>query len=78
MSTITTQIKKHLGQLSLKSMNLFARMYQLQSIREKLEDRNLQPFDRDDICDELGSIQYSMRELNSEMLKIYELLRNES
>lgn len=71
----TKEIKKHLGQLFLKSMNLFARMYQLQNIREKLEVRTLKSFDKEDILSELGSIQYSMKELNSEMLKISDLLK---
>ncbi|MFN3405840.1 MAG: hypothetical protein ACK40G_17220 [Cytophagaceae bacterium] len=73
--TTTKELKKHLGQLSLKSMNLFARMYQLQNIREKLEVRTLKSFDKEDILSELGSIQYSMKELNSEMLKISDLLK---
>jgi hypothetical protein len=71
------EIKRHLGQLFLKSMNLFARMYQLQNIREKLEVRTLKSFDKEDILNELGSIQYSMGEVNSEMLKIYQLLKNQ-
>ncbi len=71
----TTEVKKHLGQLFLKSMNLFARLYQLQNIREKLEKRQLMDFDKDDILNELGSIQYSMNELNSEMLRIHDLLK---
>lgn len=75
MSEKTTEVKKHLGQLFLKSMNLFARLYQLQNIREKLEVRKLQNFDKEDIMGELGSIQHSMRELNSEMLKIHDLLK---
>jgi hypothetical protein len=71
----TTDVKKHLGQLFLKSMNLFARLYQLQNIREKLEARKLQSFDKEDILNELGSIQYSMNEVNSEMLRIHDLLK---
>lgn len=75
MQEKTTQLKKHLGQLFLKSMNLFARLYQLQIIREKIEARKLQSFDKEDILNELGSIQHSMRELNSEMLRVHDLLK---
>jgi hypothetical protein len=75
MSEKTTEVKRHLGQLFLRSMNLFARLYQLQNIREKLEKRQLMDFDKEDILNELGSIQYSLNELNSEMLRIHDLLK---
>jgi hypothetical protein len=75
MSDKTTEIKKHLGQLFLKSLNISSPLCQLQIIREKLEARGLQSFDKEDILGELGSIQHTMRELNSEMLRIHDLLK---
>ncbi len=78
MQEKTTIIKKYLGQLFIKSLNLSSPLYQLQIIREKLEVRSLQSFDKEDILNELGSIQHSMRELNSEMLKIHDLLKQQS
>jgi len=77
MSEKTTQVKKHIGQLFLKSLNLSSPLYQLQIIREKLEERSLQSFDKQDILNELGSMQHTMRELNSEMLKIHDLLKQQ-
>jgi hypothetical protein len=75
MDQKTTAIKKHLGQLFVKSLSLSHALYLLQVMREKLEVRNLQDFDKEDILGELGSLQYTMRELNSEMLKIHDLLK---
>jgi len=75
MSEKTTEVKKHLGQLFIKSLNISSPLYQLQIIREKLEVRSLQSFDKEDILNELGSLQHTMRELNSEMLKIHDLLK---
>jgi len=75
MSDQTTELKKHLGQLFIKSLALSHPLYLLQTIREKLEARSLQDFDKEDILGELGSIQHTMRELNSEMLRIYDLLK---
>jgi len=71
----TTEIKKHLSKLFEKSLRISSPLYQLEMIRQKLEARNLQSFDKEDILSELGSIQHTMRELNSEMLRIHDLLK---
>ncbi|MBA3900779.1 MAG: hypothetical protein H0X62_11320 [Bacteroidetes bacterium] len=78
MSEKTTTIKKYLGQLFIKSLNMSSPLYQLQIIREKIEARGLQSFDQEDILSELGSMQHTIRELNSEMLKIHDLLKQQS
>jgi len=78
MSDKTTELKKHLGQLFIRSLALSHPLYLLQNIREKLETRKLQNFDKEDILGELGSIQHTMRELNSEMLRIHDLLKQQS
>jgi hypothetical protein len=77
MSNTTREIKKHLGQLFIRSLTLSHPLYLLQTIREKLEARNLQSFDKEDILGELGSIQHTMREMNSEMLRIHDLLKKQ-
>ena len=71
----TTAVKKHLGKLFIKSLCLSHPLYLLQIMREKLEQRELQDFDKQDIMGELGSLQYTLRELDSEMLKIHDLLK---
>jgi len=71
----TTAIKKQLGALFVKTLDISKPLYQLQMIREKIEGRGLQPFDKDDISHELGTMQRNIGELNSEMLRLYELLR---
>jgi hypothetical protein len=75
MSEKTTEIKKHLSKLFEKSLRISSPLYQLEMIRQKLEARSLQSFDKEDILSELGSIQHTMRELNSEMLRIHDLLK---
>ena len=71
----TTAVKKHLGKLFIKGLSLSHPLYLLQIMREKLEQRELQDFDKQDIMGELGSLQYTLRELDSEMLKIHDLLK---
>lgn len=78
MKEKTTEIKKHLSKLFEKSLRISSPLYQLEMIRQKLEARSLQSFDTEDILSELGSIQHTMRELNSEMLKIHDLLKQQS
>lgn len=78
MSEKTTEIRKHLSKLFEKSLRISSPLYQLEMIRQKLEARNLQSFDKEDILNELGSIQHTMRELNSEMLRIHDLLKQQS
>jgi hypothetical protein len=73
----TTDLKKHLSKLFEKSLRISSPLSQLEIIRQKLETRSLQPFDKSDILSELGSIQQTMRELNSEMLRIHDLLKQQ-
>lgn len=75
MSEQTTQVKKYLSKLFEQSLKLSSPLYQLEMIRQKLESRSLQSFDKEDILGELGSIQHTMNQLNSEMLRIHDLLK---
>lgn len=75
MSEKTTELKKHLSKLFEKSLRISIPLYSLEMIRQKLEARSLQSFDKEDILQELGSMQHTMNELNSEMLRIYDLLK---
>ena len=78
MSGQTTEVKKHLSKLFEKSLRLSGPLSQLEMIRQKLEARSLQSFDKEDILGELGSIQHTMNQLNSEMLRIHDLLKQQS
>ena len=49
MSEQTTQVKKRMSELFAKSLNLSSPLYQLEMIRQKLEGRGLQSFDKEDI-----------------------------
>ncbi len=71
----TTAIKKHLGQIFILGHRLTDPLYYLQLVREKLEERNLQSFDKEDILGEFGKIQSYTNEINSEMLRIHDLLK---
>lgn len=85
MNEKTTELKKHLSRLFEKSLRISSPLYQLEMIRQKLEARSYQCFDKEDIppslklrrasLGELGSIQHTLRELNSEMLRIHDLLK---
>ena len=77
MKDNTKALKHHLSQLFAESLQLSSPLYQLEIIRQKLEGGSLQSFDKQDILSELGNIQHRMSELNSEMLRIHELLKRE-
>jgi hypothetical protein len=77
MSDQTTQIKKRMSELFAKSLNLSSPLYQLEMIRQKLEGRSLQNFDKEDILSELGSMQKAMGHVHGEMLRIHDLLKRE-
>jgi hypothetical protein len=47
-------------------------------IRQKIEGRGYQSFDKGDILGELGRLQQTVGTLNSEMLKIHDLLKQQS
>jgi len=75
MNDRTTELKKRLGQLFIKSLHISHTLYQLQIIREKLEVRKMQSFDRAAILEELGHLQSILGKVNSEMLRIHDLLK---
>jgi hypothetical protein len=79
MKTETTkELKMQLGQLFCESLRMSNSLYQLQLIRQKIEGRGYQSFDKGDILGELGRLQQTIGTLNSEMLKIHDLLKQQS
>lgn len=72
---ITPHLRQALGKLFVQSLQLSTPMYQLEQVRAKLEQRTLQEFDKSDILEEFGKIQQYLNEINSEMLRIHDLLK---
>jgi len=78
MSNKTIFLKEYLSCLFEKSLRISSPLHHLEMVRRKLESRGFQDFDKEDILQELGSMQQTMRELNSEMLRIHDLLKQQS
>lgn len=74
----TQELTGYLGQLFSQSLRVSNPVQTLHTIREKLHARGYQHFDKEDILCELGQLQRIMGELNSEMLRIHDLLKQES
>jgi hypothetical protein len=79
MKDTTTELKRHLGQLLLQGLKVNTPLYHLELMRlggtpQKLENRPADKADQADLLSELGKLQAHHRQLNAEMLKIYELL----
>lgn len=70
-----TELNRYLGQLFSESLKVSNPVQMLHLIREKVNARGYQPFDREDILQELGQLQRTMGRLNSEMLRIHDLLK---
>lgn len=66
-----------LGRLMMESLNMSTPVAMLHLIREKMGKENYESFYKEEIMDELGRLQHTTRELNREMLSIYELLKKE-
>ena len=70
-------LHERLGRLFNDSLNISQPVSMLHLIREKLHADSYQPYYKQEILDELGRLQHTCRELNREMLGIYELLQKE-
>ena len=78
MNSENTQIlHERLGHLFNDSLKISDPIAMLHLIREKIGASSYQPFYKQEILDELGRLQQVTRELNGEMLRIYELLKKE-
>lgn len=72
------ELRMRLGQIFCESLKMSHSLYQLQLIREKIEGRGYQSFDKGDILGEFGRLQQTLGTLNSEMLRIHDLLKQQS
>ena len=73
----TQQLHERLGRLFSESLKVSTPVEMLHLIREKIHAGSYQSFYKQEILDEMGQLQQITRELNSEMLRIYELLKRE-
>ncbi|MEM6738086.1 MAG: hypothetical protein AAF620_18660, partial [Bacteroidota bacterium] len=71
----TQQLHDRLGRLFSESLKVSTSVEMLHLIREKIGGTDYQPFYKQEILDEMGRLQHITRQLNNEMLSIYELLR---
>lgn len=69
------ELSHHLGQLFSESLKVSSPVQMLHIIREKVNARGYQSFDKGDILQELGQLQHILAKLNSEMLHIHDLLK---
>jgi len=71
----TKELNRHIGQLFSESLKASNPVQMLHLIREKMNARGYQYFDKEDILQELGQLQHIIGNLNSEMLHIHDLLK---
>jgi hypothetical protein len=74
----TEELNRYIGQLFTESLKISSPVGMLHTIREKLNTRGYQSYDKEDILLELGHLQKIMGQLNSEMLRIHDLLKQEN
>jgi hypothetical protein len=77
MNDKTNLLKKYLGQLFMQSLNQSDPLYHLELMRQKLEGRSFQDFDKEDILSMLGKLQQCQGRVHSEMLRIHDLLKQQ-
>jgi hypothetical protein len=69
------ELHRYIGQLFSESLKVNQPVQMLHIIREKMNARGYQGFDKEDILQELGQLQSIINRLNSEMLRIHDLLK---
>jgi uncharacterized Rmd1/YagE family protein len=72
----TEQLNKQIGQLFSESLKVSNPIQSLHSIREKMQTRGYQSFDKEDILNELGQLQHLLGKLHSNLLQIDNLLKH--
>jgi hypothetical protein len=74
----THELNKSIGQLFSQSLKVSSPVGMLHMIREKINTRGYQSFDKEDILKELGHLQKIISQLHGEMLCIHDLLKQQS
>jgi hypothetical protein len=75
---IQSELNKRIGSVFSMSLKINSRVSQLYLIREKIAARGYQSFDKEDILDELGRLQHIAGALHGEMLRLHDLLKQQS
>jgi hypothetical protein len=71
------ELRFRLGQIFCESLRMSQSLYQLCLIREKIEGRGYERFDRDDILGEFARLQGVLIELDREMQSVQDLLKHQ-
>jgi nitrate/nitrite-specific signal transduction histidine kinase len=71
----TEQLNKQIGQLFSESLKVSNPIQSLHSIREKIQARGYQSFDKEDILNELGQLQHLLGKLHNNLLQIDNILK---
>ncbi len=66
------QLKTSIGKLFDKALDMHRPVQKLHQIREKIQQRGYQSFDKEDILQELGQMQQQLKQLNTAMLSIHD------
>ncbi len=69
------QLKTSIGKLFDKALDMHRPVQTLHQIREKIQQRGYQGFDKEDILGELGRMQNLMGQINTVMLNIYDQIK---
>jgi nitrate/nitrite-specific signal transduction histidine kinase len=75
MKEETTAISKQIGKVVFKSISITQPLHSLEYIRATLMERDYDSSDKQDILDEMGRLQHKSSELNTELLKLHDLLQ---
>lgn len=70
-----TPLLYHLSALNQEHFKLCSELYMLEVIRQKVEGRGLQAFDKDDIMDELGRLQARLNSMHGKLSGIADTLK---
>jgi hypothetical protein len=70
-----TQLLYHLSSLNQEHFKLCSGLYMLEVIRQKVEGRGLQAFDKDDIMHELGRLQARLNSMHGKLSGIADTLK---
>lgn len=78
MNNLQQDLSQNIGRLMETSFKFSNPVSQLHLIREKINARGYQSFDKSDIMDELGRLQHIAGELHGDMLRIHDMLKRNS
>ncbi|GAL85768.1 hypothetical protein MYP_2997 [Sporocytophaga myxococcoides] len=73
----TKELRFRLGQLFGESLRMSHSLYQLHLIREKIEGRGYEYFDKGDILGEFSRLQGLLTALDLEMRTIHDILKHQ-